>query len=114
MTYAHLRRSVALGDKPEAWSHGEWLGGWDRRWSENRTGNRDILGNVVEGSQNLPYSLAFFRWADLLENQKAEPVTLIATRYSRCDFLPNTLYFWDENVVSFIDLNGDEPDFRLD
>ena len=100
--------NVTLGNRPDAWSHGEWLvvGTGEGAQTEPVT---DLLGNVVEGSENQPYSLAFFRWSDLLENTKANPVTVLPGRYSRCDFKPNTLYSWTDTVISLIDLNGDEP-----
>ncbi|TVR42932.1 MAG: hypothetical protein EA402_10795 [Planctomycetota bacterium] len=58
-------------------------------------------------------TLIFYRWQDLAANPAAQPVMALENTYSRCGFLPQSLYHWDERTISLLDLSGNEPVSRV-
>lgn len=71
----------------------------------------DLLGNPVKGERQ-PFTTFAYRWKDLVEPQKAQPVWQSVSNFAISDTEPATAYAWRELQVVEVDFSGSDPQER--
>lgn len=69
----------------------------------------DLLGEDAGGLVDQPPTLALWRWADLLADPAAKPVTTMPGELSQAHDRPAAIWVWKDKALDLVDLQGDAP-----
>lgn len=105
---ALLSGAPAIGDYAGLVTLGSWLV-MGSGYGAKVVSQGDLMGDNAGATVEQPPTLAFWRWADLLANPAAKPVTTMVGDLSVVGDQPAALWVWKDAALDRIDLSGNEP-----